>query len=273
MATGRRLMEEIEAERPQQGECSFWWLGQLGYALRTARLQLFIDPFLSGRDTRQHAPILEAGMLRQTDYLFGTHMHDDHIDLPVWRLAAKEFPKLRFIVPRALKKEICALVDLPPERVIGVADGETVQENGLEITGIAAAHELLQQDENGDYLQMGYYVRADGISFYHSGDCCIYEGLYGRLRALKSPDIAFLPINGRDGKRLRANCIGNMTYQEAVDLCGMLRPGLSVPGHYDMFAANSENPLLFSDYLDAKYPGLRCWIGPHGTKVTVKAGQ
>ena len=258
MATGSRLMREIEEERPHEGECCFWWLGQLGYALRTARLQLLIDPFLSERETRQFAPVLEADTLGQTDYLFGTHLHDDHIDLPVWRQAAKAFPRIKFVVPRALKGELCAELDTAPERLIGIADGETVRENGLEITGVAAAHELLQQDENGDYLQMGYHVRADGICFYHSGDCCIYEGLYGKLRALGRPDIAFLPINGRDGKRLRSGCIGNMTWQEAADLCGMLQPGLSVPGHYDMFLSNSENPLLFSDYLDAKYPGLRC---------------
>lgn len=272
MASGQRLIEEMEQERPAEGACCFWWLGQLGYALRTSQLQLYIDPFLSGRETRRFSPILELGHLRRADYLFGTHLHDDHIDLPVWRAVAKNVPGARFVLPRAVRREVCAAIGLDPARTIPLSDGETYRDGKIEITGIAAAHELLQADENGDHLQLGYFVRADGVSFYHSGDCCIYEGLYAKLRALGSPNIAFLPINGRDGKRLRGNCIGNMTYQEAVDLCGMLRPGLSVPGHYEMFAANSEDPLLFSDYLDAKYPGLPCWIGPHGTAVRVKAG-
>jgi L-ascorbate metabolism protein UlaG (beta-lactamase superfamily) len=60
-----------------------------------------------------------------------------------------------------------------------------------------------------------------------------------------------------------------MTYQEAVDLAGNLRPKLVVPGHYEMFSSNSQDPALFADYLDAKYPGIQCWIGDHGEKVIV----
>ena len=64
----------------------------------------------------------------------------------------------------------------------------------------------------------------------------------------------FPPINGRDAERLRDNCIGNMTYQEAADLVGVLKPGLAVPGHYDMFAFNGEDPRKFVDYVEIKYP-------------------
>ena len=82
-------------------------------------------------------------------------------------------------------------------------------------------------------------------------------------------DLAFLPINGRDARRLAANCIGNMTYQEAVDLAGAVKPGLTVPAHFEMFAMNSENPQLFVDYLKVKYPSLRALIPQHGQRVVV----
>ena len=58
-----------------------------------------------------------------------------------------------------------------------------------------------------------------------------------------------------------------MTYQEAADLSGDLRPRLTVPTHYDMFANNSADPRLFAEYMDVKYPDLRYWIGEHGTRV------
>ena len=77
----------------------------------------------------------------------------------------------------------------------------------------------------------------------------------------------FVPINGRDGVRYRNNLIGNMTAQEAVDLVGTIKPALAVPGHYEMLTANPGDPYLFSDYLDAKYPGIPVWIGEHGTAV------
>jgi L-ascorbate metabolism protein UlaG (beta-lactamase superfamily) len=58
-----------------------------------------------------------------------------------------------------------------------------------------------------------------------------------------------------------------MTYQEAVDLAGDLSPRLTVPGHYEMFAHNAEDPRKFTDYMDVKYPGLAYWVGPHGQAV------
>ena len=73
------------------------------------------------------------------------------------------------------------------------------------------------------------------------------------LQAFGPIDAALLPINGRDGARYRRDCIGNMTFQEAVDLAGELRAGLVIPGHWDMFADNPGNPRAFADYLDAKY--------------------
>ena len=77
----------------------------------------------------------------------------------------------------------------------------------------------------------------------------------------------FLPINGRDAARFRRGCLGNMTYQEAVDLAGELKPRLIVSIHYDMFADNAEDPRNFVDYLNAKYPDVDCWVGTPGTMV------
>ena len=40
---------------------------------------------------------------------------------------------------------------------------------------------------------------------YHSGDTCIYEGMYSKLRNWNKIDVMFIPINGRDAKRYREN--------------------------------------------------------------------
>jgi L-ascorbate metabolism protein UlaG (beta-lactamase superfamily) len=94
----------------------------------------------------------------------------------------------------------------------------------------------------------------------------VYDGLAGTLKRRRL-DAMFVPINGRDATRYRSGCIGNMSYQEAVDLAGEARPRLAVPGHYDMFASNSANPADFADFLTAKFPDLPCWIGPQGQRV------
>ena len=40
-----------------------------------------------------------------------------------------------------------------------------------------------------------------------------------------------------------------MTYQEAADLAGEVEPYVVIPGHWDMFADNSEDPYAFQDYI------------------------
>ena len=115
---------------------------------------------------------------------------------------------------------------------------------------------------------MGYILNGNGFRLYHAGDTCLYEGMQARLRA-KPLDLALLPINGRDARRLAAGCIGNMTYQEAADLAGAIQPGLTIPTHFEMFAQNSENPQLFVDYMRVKYPHLQTWIPRHGSRLLV----
>ena len=116
---------------------------------------------------------------------------------------------------------------------------------------------------------MSYVIKGNGRSIYHAGDTCVYEGMLTKTKNRSPIDVMFVPINGRDARRLTAGCIGNMTFQEAVDLCGEIAPTLAVPGHYDMFCNNLGSPLEFKAYLEAKYPGIPCWIGEHGVPVEV----
>ncbi len=120
---------------------------------------------------------------------------------------------------------------------------------------------------------MGYVLKADGVSLYHSGDTCNYEGLETKIKSFGILDAVFLPINGRDSYRYTHNCMGNMTFQEAVDLARALCPCLTVPAHYEMHAINLENPEKFEHYLKVKYPDIQCWIGKYGERITIKGGE
>ena len=263
MLYNEALIRQISDTRPGEGQGAFWWLGQMGLAVRTARHTLYFDLFLSERDDRLVPPLLRPGDVTNADLVFGTHDHDDHIDHPAWQGVAAASPGAKFVLPAALTDGLAAGLGLDRARMIGLKDGGTAAIDGVEIRAIPAAHELLDdRDENEIFA-----VKVDGVTIVHTGDTCVYEGLLTRLRAVGPIDLLILPINGRDAERLARNCIGNMTYQEAVDLVGALRPALAVPAHYDMFAGNTENPNLFCEYMRVKYPGQRCWVGPHGTRV------
>ena len=82
--------------------------------------------------------------------------------------------------------------------------------------------------------------------------------------------MAFLPINGRDAKRLSSGCLGNMTYQEAADLAGELSFGMTIPTHYDMFENNSADPQPFIDYMKVKYPNSKTLLPQHWIPFSIK---
>ena len=150
----------------------------------------------------------------------------------------------------------------------GLNDGETYEQESLTITALKSKHESFDKTAKGEYPYLGYIIQSGNLCLYHSGDTLLYEGMLTYLQSFDFT-VTFLPINGRDAARFRAGCLGNMTFQEAVDLAGELKPKLVVPIHYDMFAGNCEDPHNFEDYLNIKYPGVDCWIGQPGTMVEV----
>ena len=159
------------------------------------------------------------------------------------------------------------------QNALGLNAGESVRIGDMTIHAIAASHEFLDQDkETGLFPHLQYIVECDGIRIHHAGDTVRYEGMMPAIKALGPISAELIPINGRDARRLRRNCIGNMTYQEAADLAGDVRPGLVIPGHWDMFADNSEDPSLFKDYIETKYKdSLACRIPKVLEKIVVRA--
>ena len=270
MKTGKALVEEIKNYESGYGSCAFWWLGQLGYIIRSGDTIIAVDPYLNPQGSRLIPPLLEAEDLAMADYILGSHDHGDHIDYHIYSLL-RGFPnEVRFVVPDLSVEKLAGRYGGPEELFIGMDEGTVFrdEEKHISITGIASAHEFLDRDPvTGRYPYLGYIIDLNGVRIYHSGDSCIYDGMEAKLRAFTPIDIMFVPINGRDGRKYRSGTIGNMNFAEAVDLCGMLKPALAVPGHYDMFAGNSANPIDFIDFMEAKYPEQTVWLGGHGVKT------
>jgi L-ascorbate metabolism protein UlaG (beta-lactamase superfamily) len=274
MKSGIELINDINKCVLENGNIAFWWLGQLGYVIKLGETVIYLDAFLSDFPARNIPSLLKPEEIVNADFVIGTHDHIDHIDRKVWYQLSISSPNAKFIIPKLLIDNLSDDLNIPRNRFIGLDDGISILEKGLKITGIPAAHEFLDQDPNsGHYPYLGYIIEGNGCTIYHSGDTCIYEGMYSRLRKWNKFDVIFIPINGRDAKRYRENCIGNITYQEAVDLSDAIRPKLVVPGHYEMFTENSEYPALFADYINVKYPEIKYWIGEHWERVIVSSSS
>ncbi|MBQ9788647.1 MAG: MBL fold metallo-hydrolase [Lentisphaeria bacterium] len=257
------IIEKLKKTILNENEIVICRLGQHSFLLKIADKLIAFDPYLSENKLRLIPPLISANDLAEFDLIFGSHDHSDHIDRS--KLAEMSSGKAKFVFPRAIVK---SLVELPPDKIIGMNDGEKIEIDGVSIWAVAAAHEFLDMGENGLYPYLGFVVSCGNVRVYHSGDCCIYDGLLRKLKNL-SVDIMLLPINGRDAVRLKNNCIGNMTYQEAADLAGWSSCKWVIPAHYDMFANNSIDPQLFVDYVNVKYPQLKTQILRPGEVVII----
>lgn len=255
-----------------EGEATLWWLGQMGLLIKIGSTVLCVDYFAEGSERRQTPPPVPAEEVRWIDAFLGTHDHRDHIDHSSWRIWAKCCPEARFMFPQTHRKRV--LKDgVLPENCIGMNDGESVRVGDVKITAVAAAHEFLDRDpRSGLYPCLQYIIEGSGLVIYHAGDTLRYEGMMPILKRFGKMDLALLPINGRDGARYRRGCIGNMTFQEAADLAGELKPRIVIPGHWDMFRDNPGDPEAFKDYIEAKY-GISpiCLIPRVGEPIRLKA--
>lgn len=269
MNTGTELIAEISNSKPGRGGLYFWWLGQQSWAIRTASHVLYLDPYLTPKERRNTPPLFAPEEMTNADFVLGTHDHTDHIDRPSLGAMAAASPVARFIMP-AKAATTLPQDGLPEERLIPMDDGKIFNNEGLRITAIKAQHEAFDYAEGTGYPYLQYIIEVDGATIYHAGDTLLYEGMRKRLSEWQ-PTVAFIPINGRDAERYRRGCMGNLTWQEAADLAGGLRPRLTCPAHYEMFSNNAQDPQPFADYMAAKYPDLPVWIGEAGCRVEVKA--
>ncbi len=229
------------------------WLGQMGLCIKCADTTVYIDYYAAEDPDRQVPPPIPVNELKGADIIIGSHDHLDHIDHRSWKIWAKTNPDACFVFPRSHMGSVLA-DGVNPDNAVGLNDGESVTIGDVTIHAVAASHEFLDKDPvTGLYPYLQYIIEGCGVRIHHAGDTVRYEGMMPALKKFGKIDVQMLPINGRDAKRYLNDCIGNMTYQEAVDLAGEVGPDLVIPGHWDMFAANSEDPHRFEEYLYAKY--------------------
>lgn len=248
----------------------FTHLGQMSYLFEAGAAKIGCDVFLTPLKGRLVKPQAKAEDLLDVDIFLGTHDHADHIDRPLWRTLARLGCKAKFVVPAYVAADIVRDTGLKKSRVIAMAQGDVFEADGVKVTALASAHERLEYDRRGRSRNLGFVIEGGGKKFYHSGDCCPYEGLQSTLAGFGRLDAAFLPINGRDAWRLTHDFIGCMDAHEAVELAGELKVRTLVPGHYDMFKPNLGDVGECVAFAEAKYPKLKVTVPKTGESQVLK---
>ena len=266
------LLADIAAARGLDTELHLWWLGQSGFLVQWRGLHLLFDPYLSESLTKKYATTdkphvrmtespLDPAHLNFIDVVTSSHNHTDHLDHETLWPLRKANPALTMIIPAANRAFVADRLQCDPAWPLGVNDGASVSTNGFTFTGLAAAHEQLEQDELGNYRCLGYIVTFDDWTIFHPGDAIPYDEMVAKLLRYangRTIDIALMPINGRLPER---RVTGNFWGRESAEFAQAIRAKLVIPMHHEMFTFNTETPEEFvqnCERLEQPYKVLQC---------------
>jgi L-ascorbate metabolism protein UlaG (beta-lactamase superfamily) len=249
-----------------------WWLGQSGFLVKWQAHHLLIDPYLSDSLTKKYAATdkphvrmtaipIEPRRLDFIEAVSSSHNHTDHLDHEtLWPLIEAN-PHLQMVIPEANRAFVADRLRTDPAWPLGVNDGTTAVAGAFRFTGVAAAHEQLDADEQGNYRCLGYLIAFGPHTIFHPGDCIPYEGMPERvleLAAGRPIDVALMPINGRLPER---RVTGNFWGREAAAFANAIGARVVIPMHYEMFTFNTETPDEFvaaCQALGQAHEVLRC---------------
>ncbi|GAA4450082.1 MBL fold metallo-hydrolase [Nibrella saemangeumensis] len=268
------LLADIEAALAQPEALHIWWLGQSGFLLQYAGIQILFDPYLSDSLTNKYAHtdkphvrlserVIDPARLTMVDVVTSSHNHTDHLDAETLLPLFDASPQAGFIIPEANRAFVVDRLHCTNDFPVGLNDTEQMSIKGVTVHGVPAAHNELERDEQGRCKFMGFVVEVGPYTVYHSGDTLWYEGMVDILKPFQV-DVAFLPINGNKPERRVA---GNLNADEAARLGNEIGARLVIPHHYDMFAFNTADP---ADFVQActQY-GTPCRVLQLGERVTI----
>jgi L-ascorbate metabolism protein UlaG (beta-lactamase superfamily) len=257
---------------------ALWWLGQAGFAVRYGKSAFLIDPYLSDSlatkykgKTFVHQRMMpapaEPAAMEGVDWVFCTHRHTDHMDPDTLRPLSRN-DDCRFLIPCTVLEYALENIGLDPHNTFCInSDLSLSLGKDMELHAVPAAHEEHKINSKGEHHFLGYILKLGNIRIYHSGDCVPYKGLEEYLGDLK-PDIALLPVNGRDVYRSSHNVPGNFHYEEAVQLCRRTHIAYMIPHHFGMFDFNTVEPAVLRQKVKDTDPAVQA-ILPQVNKALV----
>lgn len=224
------------------GPCLFA-TGQAGFIVKSSSCQLLaIDLYLSNCVERleEHKgfkrllpQILDSSSLT-FDYIICTHLHLDHFDIDAVPEMMSRGSKLFCSVDcEQLVHQL--QMEYYDDQITYVKPGDHEFAGDFDITFVNCDHGTGVPDA------VGVVVKVDGKTIYEVGDSCLR---LDRVNEISQPlDVLISPINGQ---------FGNMNSDDTATLAGALKPGLTIPCHYGMFASHGGDLKRFYDVMTEK---------------------
>jgi L-ascorbate metabolism protein UlaG (beta-lactamase superfamily) len=226
------------------------YLSHSCFLLETSSHTLIIDPYLTDNPTAQVKP--ES---IRCDYVLVTHGHFDHVGDAV-----------------AIAKQNDATIISSYEiadwlgqqgaksHPMGLGGGFDFPFGRVKMTVAFHSAGYPAEGGKGDFIYLGaaggMLVQADGLTIYHAGDTALTleMQLLGQRNKI---DVAMLPIGDNF----------TMGPEDAVVAAEFLKPGLTLPMHYNTFPPIKQDPHAFVAALAEK--GLKGAAPAIGEKITI----
>ena len=255
-----KLASEIKSCKVSAGSVRLWWLGQAGFAFKTAAGKVvYLDPYLSDAVERLHgfkrlslAPI-EAEDVR-ADLVVLTHEHTDHMDPDALPVIARGNPACRFAGPTGCRDGLT-------QAKINVDRQIILEPNQAHDLGVVVIHTA--QADHGDFSATALTLVLDfnGVRVLVTGDTSWRPGMIKLLSKLK-PDVVLPVING---------VFGNMNHIDAAMMIKDLQPRIAIPCHYWTFAEQGAgDPAGFIHACRVLSPKVQALLLKPGEGLTVK---
>ena len=224
------------------GPCLFS-VGQAGFIVKSRDGQLLaVDLYLSDCVERLEGhvgfkrllpQILDASALA-FDCVVCTHPHLDHFDIDAVPEMVSKGARL-FCSVDCAKLVGQMQMEYYSERITYVKPGDKAEVGAFSIAFVNCDHGAGAPDA------VGVVVTVDGKTIYEVGDSCLRLDRIDEIPA--SPDVLISPINGM---------YGNMNSDDTAALAEALKPGLTIPCHYGMFASHGGDLKRFYDTMTEK---------------------
>ena len=223
-----------------------FWLGQAGFILKSAEGKILgIDLYLSECVERVEGnvgyhrlmPQLLVPSELQFDVLIATHFHRDHFDIDaIPQLMSNG--KTQLFCAYDCKEDVTEL-KIDSQRTTFVKPGDLYEAAGFRMAFIHSDHGA------GAPLETAPVITVDGKRILETGDTCLHLDWEGEYLKEGPIDVLIAPING---------AYGNLNEQEHIALTAVLKPKLTIPCHFGMFASHGGNPGFWKELIEQQLP-------------------
>lgn len=242
-----------------KGQTHLFYAGQAGFIVKNKEGKtLAIDLYLSDCGERLEGNIGFKRLLPKIlcaeelsfDTIIATHPHFDHYDVDAMPILMSNPTSYLFASTEC--KRFVQDSKIIEDRVTYVKPKESYECNGFVFHFIDCDHGKLAPDA------VGVIIEVDGLRIMVAGDTCLRLDWREEYLAKGQLDVLIAPINGQ---------FGNLSEEECASLSMALKPHLTIPCHYGLFARHMGLPGLFMEKMAEMCPEQKYLLMTMGESI------